>query len=412
MDEVRHGDIAAARQNKLLETLQRLLAIQTISVRNAMTEAADMLADVFGADKVDCALHDPSIDSLVVLGASNTPMGRLEREIGMDRLPIANDGRIVAVFQTGESYITGRADADPAVQPGFTQGLGIRSLMAVPLQVDDQRLGVLHVAAEKVDAFSDQDLRFLEAVARWVALMAVRAELTEQLAQDAAEKARRRAAEELMTILAHDIRNYLTPLGSRLDIILRTARREGDQQYLKHAEAAKVAVTRLTRLTRDLMDAARLEEDVFSLTTQPVDLVQLVQETVRHFRTPHSSIHVRVPQALVVEADPDRVRQVLENLVSNALKHGFKGTPVVVELDEENRKDGQWAVITVRDEGPGIAPELLPRLFNRFASGPASGGLGLGLYLAKGIADAHGGMLTVTSNPGEGSTFRLTLPHQ
>lgn len=160
------------------------------------------------------------------------------------------------------------------------------------------------------------------------------------------------------------------------------------------------------------MDAARLEEEVFSLTTQPVDLVPLVQETVRHFQTPHSPIQVRVPQALVVEADPDRVRQVLENLVSNALKHGFKGTPVVVELDEENRKDGQWAVITVRDEGPGIAPELLPRLFNRFASGPASGGLGLGLYLAKGIADAHGGMLTVTSNPGEGSTFRLSLPRQ
>lgn len=412
MDETGHDDFVTSRQNQLLETLQRLLAIRTISVRNAMTEVADMLADVFGADKVDCALHDPSIDSLVAFGASNTPMGRLEREIGMDRLPVANGGRIVEVFQTGESYITGQADADPAVQPGFTQGLGIRSLMAVPLQVDDQRLGVLHVAVEKVDAFSDQDLRFLEAVARWVALVAVRAELTEQITRDAVEKARRRTAEELMTILAHDIRNYLTPLGSRLDIILRTARREGNQYYLKQAEAAKVAVNRLTRLTRDLMDAARLEQEVFSLTTQPVDLVQLVQETVSHFRTPHSPIHVRVPQALMVEVDPDRVRQVLENLVSNAFKHGFKGTPVVVELDEETSEDGQWAVLTVRDEGLGIAPELLPRLFNRFASGPASGGLGLGLYLAKGIADAHGGMLTVASNPGEGATFRLWLPRQ
>jgi signal transduction histidine kinase len=339
-------------------------------------------------------------------------MGRLEREIGMDRLPVANGGRIVDVFQTGEPYITGRADADPAVQPGFTQALGIRSLMVVPLQVEDQRLGVLHVAAAKVDAFSDQDLRFLEAVARWVALIAVRAELTEQIAREAADKARLRAAEELMTILAHDIRNHLTPLASRLDIILRAARREGNQHYLKQAGAAKVAVNRLVRLTRDLMDAARLEQEVFSLTTRPVDLVQLVQETVSHFQTPHHSIDVRLPQELIVEVDPDRVRQVLENLVSNAFKHGFKGTPVVVELDEEMREDGQWAVITVRDEGLGIAPELLPRLFNRFTSGPASGGLGLGLYLAKGIADAHEGMLTVASNPGEGATFRLWLPRQ
>lgn len=323
MDEIRQGDIIASRQNQLLETLQRLLAIPTISVSDAMTEVADTLADVFGADKVDCALHDPSIDTLIALGSSNTPMGRLEREIGMDRLPVANGGRIVEVFQTGASYITGRADEDPAVQPGFTQRLRLRSLMAVPLQVDDRCLGVLHVAAEKVDAFSDQDLRFLETVARWVAMVAVRAELTEQIARDAAERARRRAAEELMTILAHDIRNYLTPLGSRLDIILRTARREGDQQYLKHAEAAKVSVNRLTRLTSDLMDAARLEEEVFSLATQPVDLVEVVRETVSHFQTPHSPIQVRVLRELVVEVDPKRVRQALENLVSKTCRVSF-----------------------------------------------------------------------------------------
>jgi transcriptional regulator with GAF, ATPase, and Fis domain len=155
VDEIWHNSIATARQNKLLETLQCLLTIRAISVRTAMTEAADLLTPVLGADKVDCAFYDPSIDSLVVLGSSNTPMGRREQEIGMDRLPLANGGRIVDVFQTGEPYITGRADEDPAVLQGFTHGLGIWSLIAVPLSVDDQRLGVLHVASKTVDAFRD-----------------------------------------------------------------------------------------------------------------------------------------------------------------------------------------------------------------------------------------------------------------
>ena len=276
MDEIWHNSVATAHQNKLLETLQCLLTIRATSVRTAMTEAADLLAPVLGTDKVDSMFYDPSIDSLVALGSSNTVMGRRQQEIGMDRLPLANGGRIVDVFQTGEPHITGWADEDPAVLQGFTHGLGIRSLIAVPLSVDDQRLGVLHVASKTVDAFSDQDLHFLEAVARWVALVAVRAELTEQLAREAAEKARRSAAEELMTI-----------------------KREENEQYLRHVEATKGAVNRLTRLTRDLMDAARLEQEVFTLSTQPVDLVQVVQETVSEFQTSSSPIHARVPPELM-----------------------------------------------------------------------------------------------------------------
>jgi signal transduction histidine kinase len=117
-----------------------------------------------------------------------------------------------------------------------------------------------------------------------------------------------------------------------------------------------------------------------------------------------------VPDELRVEADPDRLKQALENLIANALRHSPKGVPVDVELAGERRDDGAWAVVSVKDEGPGIATELMPRLFTRFASGPDSTGLGLGLYLARSIAEAHGGALTVTSSPGQGTTFQLALP--
>jgi signal transduction histidine kinase len=160
----------------------------------------------------------------------------------------------------------------------------------------------------------------------------------------------------------------------------------------------------------DLMDTARLEQDLFALSLEAVNLPTLVQETADMLRSPAASIDVRTPDHLVVEADSGRLRQALENLLSNARQHSPAGVPVSVEVTTETRADGRWAVLTVQDAGPGIAPALLPNLFTRFGGGPGSKGLGLGLYLARGIAEAHGGTLTVDATPGTGACFRLALP--
>ncbi len=111
-----------------------------------------------------------------------------------------------------------------------------------------------------------------------------------------------------------------------------------------------------------------------------------------------------------VEIDVERIRQALENLLSNALRFSPGGVPVIVEVNAERREDTSWAIVTVQDSGPGIAPDLLPRIFTRFTSGGSNRGLGLGLYLARGIAVAHGGTLTVDSQPGKGASFCLSLP--
>jgi signal transduction histidine kinase len=111
-----------------------------------------------------------------------------------------------------------------------------------------------------------------------------------------------------------------------------------------------------------------------------------------------------------VNADSERLRQVLENLVTNAIKHSPAGEPVMVELAIENRIDGKWANVTVADRGPGVPVDQLPTLFTRFAAGAGSTGLGLGLYLAARIAAAHGGSLDVNSTPGAGARFTLALP--
>jgi signal transduction histidine kinase len=112
----------------------------------------------------------------------------------------------------------------------------------------------------------------------------------------------------------------------------------------------------------------------------------------------------------VVTADPDRLRQVLANLVANAVRYSPPGAPVLVEVGREPGAEAERALVTVADQGPGIPADLLPRLFERFAPGPGSNGLGLGLYLANRIAAAHGGSLTVDTALGKGTRFRLALP--
>ncbi|MDP9351964.1 MAG: GAF domain-containing sensor histidine kinase [Chloroflexota bacterium] len=398
------------RREKLLPTFEALLAIEATDLKSALDQAANLLVDALGAEKVDVSLHEPETDTLVAMGISDTAMGRRQQQIGMDRLQVANGGRVVEVYQTGEPYITGQADEDPMVLLGFTRGLGIRSFIVVPMNVAGERRGVLQAASPRTDAFTSEDLAFLQAVAHWVGMVAHRGELVERIAHDAAETARRAAAEELVTVLAHDLRNHLTPLRARVDLIHRRAGRLGDAKLLGHAEEAQLALSRLRRMISAMLDVARLDQGLFALSRQPVDLANLAHDTAAMLGVRDVVVEVRAPEELVVQADPDALRQALENLVANALKHSPGDVPVTLEVSEEETRGGRRAVVELRDRGPGIAPELMPRLFERFASGPGSEGLGLGLYLARGIAEAHGGVLTVDSKPGRGATFRLSLP--
>jgi len=404
-------DDAGQGNERLLTMLERLLEIDATEIRAALFEMSQLLAHAFGADKVDIVLYDASIDSLVAMGTSDTPLGRKQRTLGLDRMPIANGGREVAVFQSGESHVTGHAEQDPAELVGLVRGLGIRSSMIVPLVVGGVRRGLLLASSTTPERFSERDLRVLEAAARWVGMVAHRAELVEQLAREAVERGRRAAADELVTVVAHDLRNYLTPLKARVDLLLRRARRRKNQDDVKDAEVASRELDRLAGMIGNLLDAARLEEGVFGVTPQPVDLVTLVRETAAGLATAETPIALAAPEELVVQTDPDRLRQALENVLANAVRHSPPGAPVEVtvrhELDDAGREQ---AIVTVRDRGRGIPPELLPRLFERFAAGANRGGLGLGLYLAQRIAVALGGSLAADSSPGQGASFHFTLP--
>lgn len=410
MDNTSPGSGATSRHAQLLTTLEGLLAIQATEIRSALNQASQLITETLRADKTDVFLYESTTDTLVAAGTSNTPMGQRQIALGLNRLAVSNGGKTVEVFQTGEPYLSGHVDQDPDELLGIKDALGVRSAIVVPLDVDGVRRGAIQIDAGQPEQFTEEDLGFLEASAHWVSLVLHRAELVERIAQDAAEQARSVAANELITILAHDLRAPLVALKGRITMLRMHAQRDGHAAYLHEALAMQRASDRLERMIADLMDTARLEQGVFALTPTMVDLVALAQETAATLQTNEQEILVRASAAVVIEGDPDRIQQVLENLLSNARRHSPEGVAVIMEIGAETHPDGDWAVVTVRDFGPGITPELLPNLFARFAAGRGTKGLGLGLYLARGIAQAHGGTLTVSSPPGEGATFRFALP--
>ncbi|WAS99515.1 sensor histidine kinase [Nannocystis punicea] len=399
-----------APEPPLFVTLTRLLALPVTSVRETLMEACEVLTTVIVTDKIDAFLHDPGSDSLVAVGTNDMPMARQQRAIGLDRLPLANGGRAVEVFRTGKRYICDDVAADREELPGIREVLKVQSAIGVPIEVQGRRRGVLLVVSAAKNMYQWGDLEFLAAVAHWVGVVTHRAELVEEATRAAAERARQRTAEELVSVVAHDLRNLVTPLSARLQVL--SARAQAESRAADIAELGKAvrAVERLERVLTCLLSVERIERGLFDPKLQDVDLVELARSTAALFATGGHEIELEAPAQLRVRADPDTLRQGLENLLHNAVSHSPEGAPMSLTIRNERAEGADWTVLRVRDFGPGIPAELRPTLFDRFAAGPQSIGLGLGLYLARSIVQAHGGALTVEDPDGPGACFRLALP--
>lgn len=415
-----HGFGPRGDEGRLLSTLERLLQLDATNVPQTLNAATQLVAETLSAEKVDAFLYHPENQTLQVAGLSATPMSKREVELGLDRLAIADGGRLVEVFQTGIPYMTGHAEQDPEVGRGLIEGLGVRSLLAVALEIGGERQGVLQVASALEEAFSDQDRAFLPAVATWVGLVLHRAGLVERLTDAAAESGRRMAADELITILAHDLRNLLSPISLQLQMLRRRFEQQQCASESQEIQRVLAGVARLHALIMNLLDTARLEHGLFAIEPQSTDLAALVRDTAAILSTSSSRIDVEAEHNIIVQADSERLRQVIENLLGNALHYSPPGVPisVSVEIEQQEADAGDiasngghaWAVLIVQDKGPGIPPGLLPRLFDRYEKDRTSLGMGLGLYVANQIIEAHGGTLTVDSTLGEGARFTVRLP--
>lgn len=399
--------------DRLLDTLERLFRIPSGDLKVTLTHVSNLVAEATGCDKVDAFLYDPKRDSLVAVGSSTQPLSMLQRKLGLDVLPLSNGGCTAHVYETGESALHGNIQREEIDLPGIRDALGVRSLLAVPVEIGGRRRGALMLVSQTPDYFSEEDARFVATAGRWAGVVAHRAELLEEVGRNAAEQGRRAAAEELATALAHDLRNYLNPLNLRIELLRMRAERDTRAEDVQDIAATAASVRRLSEFVEEMLDVARIDQGMFKLQLGVVDLGELLRDVVSTFDTPQHPLHLRVEDGapLLVAADRVRLRQCIENVVANALQKSPASAAVsIFAVREQAKGQRPRARIEIVDEGPGIPADVLPHVFERFYSAkPREGGLGIGLYLAKRIALLHGGDLTVESAPGKGARFTLLL---
>jgi signal transduction histidine kinase len=232
-----------------------------------------------------------------------------------------------------------------------------------------------------------------------------RAEAMAKRAQAAAQ-----AREDVLGVVAHDLRNPLNVMSMTTQLLLDIE--PAREKQLKVLGAMQRAVKQMNRLINDLLEVVRLESGRLGLDLRDAPACEILKQTKElcGYAAAESGVVLGIQGAddgLAVRADVERVLQVLGNLVGNALKFAGRGGRVTMSAV----RSGPQAVFSVADTGPGIAPEEIERLFDRFWQARTDRrGVGLGLTIARGIVEAHGGRIWVESRLGEGATFSFTLP--
>ena len=239
-----------------------------------------------------------------------------------------------------------------------------------------------------------------------------------------------RSRADLVTTVAHELRSPLTSVKGFTATLLAKWTRFTDDQKQVMLETVNADADRVTRLITELLDVSRIESGRMELHRQLVSIPEQVQKIVAGRvaageRADRFRVQVRGPLP-ETWLDADKIDQILGNLVENAIRHGAGTVTVVVEPAETvaTRASGRAGampgspaavitpavVVSVRDEGDGVAPELVPRIFRQFWRAKRRSGAGLGLFIVKGLVEAHGGIIIVQRAPGGGAEFRFTMP--
>src|SRR5690349_23925369 len=236
-------------------------------------------------------------------------------------------------------------------------------------------------------------------------------------AQQRARLERSRA--ELVSTVAHELRAPLTSVKGFTATLLAKWSRFTDDQKKVMLETVNADADRVTRLITELLDVSRIESGRMEVHRQLVNVPERVEKIVAGrvaAGDPADRYRVviadRLPETWL---DADKVDQILGNLIENAVRHGAGTVTVVVEPQQDAGARAVWPggegiAVSVRDEGDGVAPELVPRIFRQFWRAKRRGGAGLGLYIVKGLVEAHGGTITVQCAPEGGAEFRFTMP--
>ena len=308
---------------------------------------------------------------------------------------------------------------DDMSEPAYAEeadflALGLRSRVVAPILSGAATIGAISVVRREPSAFSAGEIELLGLLGRLVgsAIQNIRAYEAERTT---VEELRRLSAlrADFVSLVSHELRSPMASVIGSARTLEQRWRELSPEQRESFLALIAHETSRLAELIGDVLDTSRIESGTFSYSFEDVDLARLVRDSAA--AAEHGQDEVTV-EAVVreplppVRGDRDRLRQVLVNLIDNAVKYSPPGDRVSVEAEQSDSR----VVIEVRDRGPGISPEHQRLIFEKFGRANVAAhtkpGTGLGLFIARSIAEAHGGALEVRSAPGRGATFWLSLP--
>jgi signal transduction histidine kinase len=430
--ERREADDALAGEHAFVETelgaarerFRRLvesgaLIASSLDYETTLTNLARSAVPVLGRFCiVDVIEEDRTVRRLVVVAADprETTLAReLEAFVPDLRAP---EG-MAKVVRTGKPIIVNDFDPEPLAIPTgslwptisdrryleILRQLGLRSVMIVPMQARGRTLGTMSFESTRSGRYGASELVHGEALARLGALAVDNARVY-AVAQRAV-----RARDDLLAVVSHDLRSPLNVIA--LGVGALANRSLGEDAVERTLDRIRRSVDRANHLIEQLLSTASIEAGFFTIRKGPHRLGGLVRDGVE------AAIPLAAERAVVLEpcvtdedtvvsCDRERVLQVFENLIGNAIKFAPAATTIRIAA----RAKGREVEISVRDTGPGIPEESLRRIWDRYWQGGEGDarGAGLGLFVAKGIVNCHGGRIWAESEPGKGSTFTFTLP--
>ena len=291
--------------------------------------------------------------------------------------------------------------------------IGLRSRVAAPLLLGTTPIGMVSILRGEADAFDEDEVELAALLGRLLASSVQNMRAYESERATVAEQRRLSALRaDFVSLVSHELRSPMAAvIGAARTLEERWRELNADQRAAFLALIAD-ETNRLATLIGDVLDTSRIEAGTFSYRFTEVDVAELVQATVAGFALHQDEVSVIAHAEGVlpsVRGDRERLRQVLRNLLENAVKYSPAGEAVDVRARAE---DGR-VLVTVEDSGPGIPAEQHGLIFERFGRanvGLGKPGTGLGLFIARSIAEAHGGTLSVVSAPGKGAVFTLELP--
>jgi signal transduction histidine kinase len=290
--------------------------------------------------------------------------------------------------------------------------LGIHARVLAPLQLGARSIGALALSRNDPGSFHPEEIELLTLLGRLVAT-AVQNLRTHEAERATVEELRRLSSlrADFVSLVSHELRSPMAAvIGSARTLQQRWRELRPDQ---REAFLAVIAdeTSRLAALVGDVLDTSRIEAGTFAYHFVDVDLAEVLRDSVAAAEIGQDEVRLtsELPPTLPgVRGDAERLRQLIDNLLSNAIKYSNSGGEVLIDAHAD---DGE-VIVRVRDNGPGIAPEHQVQIFEKFGrvAGTAKPGTGLGLFLSRSFAEAHGGTLAVESRPGEGATFTLRVP--